>query len=124
MPTPKTLEHVAPEPSNLSGVRQFVRRAMEDAPDVDTDTAVLLANELATNVVRHGRTSFDVRVEVLPSSVCIRVHDENPRLPVTLDPLEESPNGHGLHLLARGAHRWGVEEVDDGKVVWFELDRR
>jgi|SRR5579884_1009067 len=117
------LEQVTPEPASLSGVRRFVRRALEDAPEVDPDTAVLLANELATNVVLHGRTAYDVSVEVADSAVRVLVHDENPRLPVTLDPIGESSNGHGLHLVARGSSRWGVEKLPSGKTVWFEISR-
>jgi hypothetical protein len=28
-----------------------------------------------------------------------------------------------LHLLDALASRWGAEASDDGKVVWFEIDR-
>lgn len=34
----------------------------------------------------------------------------------------ESDLRHGPHIVASLAERWGVNELDDGKVVWAEFD--
>jgi anti-sigma regulatory factor (Ser/Thr protein kinase) len=85
--------------------------------------AVLLASELATNVVRHGpllEREFEVAVTALADGSClIEVSDEGrlePRLRVVGD-LEEA--GRGLHLVESIAAAWGVwSRGRHGKTVW------
>lgn len=117
------LDSVLPDPHQLAPVRRFIRQALADAPEVDADVAVLLANELATNAVLHGRTEFDVTVRVNPASVWIGVQDANPRLPAALGDIGDATNGHGLQLVEREATTWGTSPLADGKVVWFEMAR-
>jgi two-component sensor histidine kinase len=118
-----SFDRVLPDPRQLCEVRRFLRTALHDAPEVDADMAVLLANELATNAVLHGRTEFDVRVRITDGRVWVGVHDDNTRPPVWLDDVRDSPNGHGLQLVAKAALHHGVDAEADGKVVWFEMAR-
>ncbi|MHB8681598.1 MAG: ATP-binding protein [Acidimicrobiales bacterium] len=122
-PLSMTLDALLPDPGQLGSVRRFVRRALADAPEVDADVTVLLANELATNAVLHGRTEFGVEVRVDAAAVWVGVHDANPRLPTALGDIEDATNGHGLKLVDRWASRWGTHLQPGGKVVWFEMGR-
>jgi serine phosphatase RsbU (regulator of sigma subunit) len=42
---------------------------------------------------------------------------------VPQEPDPHATSGRGLLIIDAVADRWGVERVEDGKVVWFELDR-
>ncbi|MDQ1476693.1 MAG: hypothetical protein QOE62_1922 [Actinomycetota bacterium] len=122
-----------PEPSSVALARQFVRAHL-DEHDVDIDVALLLTTELVTNVVRHARTSLDLVVRVEPT-IRVEVHDgqaatEAFRELVARPPTNvaiSSAGGRGLGLVAAIATRFGLGDEPgswDGKIVWFELDRR
>ena len=67
------------EPAQLEEVRRFVARAAEEArlPEHTTDDLVIVANEAATNSIRHsGTTRFHVRWLVLDDRVEIEIEDE------------------------------------------------
>jgi len=82
---------------------------------------VLLADELATNAILHGRTDFEVRVRKIGEVVRVEVLDGNTRAPVAALVPEDATTGRGLLMVQSLASRWGIESVDDGKAVWFEL---
>jgi anti-sigma regulatory factor (Ser/Thr protein kinase) len=86
------------------------------------ETAALLVSELVTNAVLHGRTSATVEVHRPADTLRVAVRDDDPNLPA----LGESPalsaeNGRGMVIVSHLADRWGVEQTDGGKAVWFEL---
>jgi len=85
------------------------------------DQAQLAASELVTNAVLHGRRPL--RMRVLLSETCLRVEvvDGSPISPSfsMLDPT--ALTGRGLMLISDAADRWGVEPLEHGKSVWFEL---
>jgi anti-sigma regulatory factor (Ser/Thr protein kinase) len=108
-----------------------VRRALErlnHGIPVETVTVLqLLAGELVTNSVVHGRPAARNRIamaiEVAPDAVRVEVSDGGagflpPLKPGALD--DES--GRGLLLVDRLADRWGVREGRPTR-VWFEIDR-
>jgi anti-sigma regulatory factor (Ser/Thr protein kinase) len=122
-----------PEPSSVALARGFVRAHL-DAHDVDLDVALLLTTELVTNVVRHARTSLDLVVIVEPT-FRVEVHDgeaatEAFRALIARPPTNvaiSSAGGRGLGLVSTIANRFGLGDEPgswNGKVVWFELDRR
>jgi anti-sigma regulatory factor (Ser/Thr protein kinase) len=87
------------------------------------ESAKLLVSEVVTNVVLHARTSGEATVEALPAGVRIAVRDADPTLPQLLHPVDSTPDGRGLEIVATLARRWGVDQDGDGaKIVWFELD--
>jgi anti-sigma regulatory factor (Ser/Thr protein kinase) len=87
------------------------------------ESAKLLVSEVVTNVVLHARTNGEATVEALPSGVRVAIRDADPTLPEIKHPLDSTPDGRGLEIVATLARRWGVDRADDGsKVVWFELD--
>lgn len=123
--------------------RRIVAQAMADAGcQIPTDTALLLASELVTNAVKYGGAPITLDLHVSRNSVIVGVSDAGaalPRLPAASarlsaqaseslpvsgldDRIAHLPNGgRGMWLVSGLADRWGVEHLDTGKRVWFEL---
>jgi len=81
-------------------------------------------SELATNAVVHAGSDVEVAVRLLPDSVRIEVVDRAPAdilRPST--PPQDSESGRGLMLVETLASAWGVEPLETGKAVWFEVPR-
>jgi signal transduction histidine kinase len=79
----------------------------------------LLVSELVTNAVVHSG-SEDVCLTVRvgnPLRVCVRDRGRGyPQLKVGAE-----AGGFGLQAVGTLASLWGVERLDQGKVVWFDL---
>jgi len=112
------------------------------------EDASLVASELATNAVLHGRTAFRVSVRSRPSGMRIEVWDasddpvvapidppgpggagtllDEPDDRLDVEPLLTSGiTGRGLALVQAVAAAWGVDEGrEGGKTVWAELGAR
>lgn len=92
-------------------------------------SAELLTSEIVTNAVVHAGTEITVTVHLAADSVRIEVSDGAPAdaipPPADLergqDAIVDLGGGRGLLLVQMMAVRWGVEPVDAGKIVWFEL---
>ena len=89
--------------------------------DAFTEDVVLLASELAANVVRHGpilQREFELSVTARADGSClIAVSDASPAQPVLQGADDE--RGHGLHLVDQVARTWGVRHRGrHGKTVW------
>ena len=113
-----------PRPEATRRARRFLMDfcAACDFPEDLCHTAALLVSELVTNAVLHGRTSATVQVHRPADTLRVSVRDENPALPhVGEHPSPDAEGGRGLAIVSMLAPRWGVEEVDGGKSVWFEL---
>ncbi|WP_433328429.1 ATP-binding protein [Spirillospora sp. CA-294931] len=87
----------------------------------EADDIVLLASELVTNAVVHGRPPVHLRLQIDPDgrTLLCEVADADPRPP---DPgpggaFEE--HGHGLVLVRALSSAQGWRATDSGKVVWF-----
>lgn len=120
--TPEVVTAVfPPEASAVRAARRFVAEAaaLDDGLAADLE---LVASEIATNAVLHARTPFTVEVERHPHLVRVTVRDSSPAMPIPKEHGVEAPTGRGLHILDALVSRWGVEVVDPGKAVWFEID--
>lgn len=84
----------------------------------------LLVSELVTNAVVHADSDVEVAVRLLNDAVRIEVVDRAPAQPLRpSDPPQDAESGRGLLLVETLASAWGVEALDQGKVVWFEVPR-
>lgn len=117
-----------PVSQSASEARRFVKSVLTEAGlSAVTDRMLILAGELAVNVILHARTPFTVRLAVPPAgagTARLEVRDgstQPPRRKATrgVDPLTF---GRGVPLIEATADRWGVEVDGDGKLVWAEVD--
>jgi anti-sigma regulatory factor (Ser/Thr protein kinase) len=114
------LAHFVPHPSSLTAVRRFVAQTAQSW-GVDVFPIVLLSDELATNVVDHAHTDFDVRLELHNDAVRVEVLDDSPTMPCQKAPDINAERGRGLLLIDQLSQRWGAERRGAGKAVWFTL---
>ena len=119
------------ERSCLVAARRFVINELAAAgQSSSTEIAVLLTSELATNVVLHAGTSFEVVVETGPSVIRIEIHDGRAVTDAFRDLVANPPRsveptmvgGRGLLLIGSTALRFGLDDKGpEGKAIWFEL---
>jgi len=111
--------------------RAFTRRVLDAAaiPPDALEQATLMVSELVTNVVVHASSVVCLRVRTGPITR-VEVEDAGGPLPErvivaaatgTVSPSLE-PGGLGLAIVDALATRWGTDDADGGKIVWFELD--
>ena len=121
--------HLPAEPPSVRQARQFVAHAIA-AAGLASPLALLLTSELASNVVQHARTFFDLVIDATPERIRVEIHDG---LGVTVAlrelierhpglPANHAVNGRGLLLLTSSATACGViDKGAEGKAVWFEV---
>jgi anti-sigma regulatory factor (Ser/Thr protein kinase) len=81
----------------------------------------VLVDELVTNVILHAHCDAELVATVDGGTARVEVRDSSTLQPTPRHYGRRSMTGRGLHLVDALAQRWGVDEVPDGKVVWFEL---
>jgi anti-sigma regulatory factor (Ser/Thr protein kinase) len=93
-------------------------RAPQDREDV-----ALLVTELVSNVVDHvgGEAVMTLELEMSDGWLRISVADGSSVRPVVRELDTGNPRGRGLRLVQAIAERWGSEEHQGGKRVWFDL---
>jgi two-component sensor histidine kinase len=95
--------------------------------DYLADTAQLITSELAANAIKFGSgaglTSIYLRDEGPDhGSLVMEVTDDSPGMPI-ISPAGPCDECHrGLVLVDRLASKWGVELLDDQKLVWATLE--
>lgn len=105
-------------------VRGQARLAMRSWQLLDevVDTATLLASELATNALVHGRGRIELRLRLTRDRLVLEAVDEGQHMPRRRRAGDDEEGGRGLNLVATLADRWGFRAIDEGKVVWAEVD--
>ncbi|MDA8297318.1 MAG: ATP-binding protein [Actinomycetota bacterium] len=106
------------EPRAVRAARKFAGRLV--AEPSERESVELMVSELATNAMRYADGVFSVRVSLRPR-LRVEVRDASDALPVLKATTSESPGGRGLQIVNQLAANWGIERLDSGKVVWFEL---
>jgi DNA-binding NarL/FixJ family response regulator len=86
-------------------------------------TVTLLVSELVANAVTHAHSPAEVTVQLLPASVRIEVTDRDPNVPKRRLADEDATSGRGLTLVEQLASSWGIDQLPDGKRIWFEVPR-
>lgn len=116
--------HVPRERALLFDVRGQARHAMRSWSLLEAvvETATLLASELVTNALVHGRGPVDLRLRLTRDRLVLQAVDGGRHMPRRRRAGDEEEGGRGLQLVASMADRWGFRATDDGKVVWAELD--
>ena len=113
---------VQPDPEAIGEVRSFVAEVCREwGLETSSDTAVLLASELATNAVRYARTPVIVWLGRRPDRIVLSVEDASPESAVRRSAGSLDEGGRGLQIVDALAQRWGEKEVPRGKLVWAEL---
>ena len=89
----------------------------------DREDAGLLVTELVANVVDHvdGEASFTVELSLSGEWLRLAVVDGSAIRPIVRQLDAGSMRGRGLWMVEAIADRWGAEDHDGGKRVWFEL---
>jgi anti-sigma regulatory factor (Ser/Thr protein kinase) len=113
-----------PRAPSIQAARHLVLELLRvwDAPQ-DRSDAALLVTELVANVVDHVGGDAALTLEVTASEDWLRIGvlDGSAVLPVVQELSLERPRGRGLLMVQAIAERWGSEEHQGGKRVWFEL---
>src|SRR3954453_7580204 len=116
--------YLPPEPESASRARRFISelcRATRLSAEI-CETASLLVSELVINAIIHGKTSATIEVHRPPDTLRVSVRDDSPALPpVGARPTLSAESGRGLTIVSVLADAWGIETVDGGKAIWFEL---
>ncbi|NYI06129.1 ATP-binding protein [Allostreptomyces psammosilenae] len=113
--------------------RDFTRQALVDWGWLPATTAtakavvedvLLVVSELVTNACLHAGGPLELRLHYAGSFLRLEVSDGSPVAPRPRTPHRiGSPGGHGMYIVERLSHAWGVQEHDDGsgKTVWADL---
>ena len=113
-----------PQAAGVPAARHVVGELLRawQAPH-DLQDAALLVTELVANVVDHAAEGNQLTVELTLSGDWLRIGvvDGSAVQPVVRELDSGSVRGRGLRLVQAIADRWGCEDHDGGKRVWFEL---
>ena len=101
--------------------RRALREVLSTRHEELADDAALVATELLTNAVLHGRQPTVLRVLDAGDHVRVEVQDSSTDLPVLSRHSSTAMTGRGLALVARLADSWGVTNDRFGKIVWFRV---
>jgi GAF domain-containing protein/anti-sigma regulatory factor (Ser/Thr protein kinase) len=113
--------HLEPVVKSTPVARHWIAAHLRELPADVSSCAALLTSELVTNAVLHAATPMCVTLHVLPDRIRVDVADGNASLPAIKDYGRDAATGRGLTLFNTLASDWGVQAVDGGKIVWFEL---
>ena len=116
-------ERFEPDSRASGGARRFVRSALDSEDETLVSALELLVSELVTNAVLHAGSAPSVDVIIRDDCVRVEVLDTHPSLPTPRAPDAAEPSGRGLAIVDHLADRWSTELLDEGKIVWFEIDR-
>lgn len=110
-----------PEVESTPVARHWIAAHLRDLPSDVSSCAALLTSELVTNAVLHAATPMCVTLHILPDRIRVDVADGSSSFPALKDYGRDAATGRGLTLFNTLASDWGVQAVDGGKIVWFEL---
>ena len=113
-----------PEPESAGAARGLVRSVCQECGVEGElrEDALLIVNELVSNVVDHAGTRCVLSAGVDDGQLRIEVRDFYRCPPPRPRPFEvRSARGRGLQVVSLLSTRWGVTEFADGKSVWAAL---
>ena len=104
--------------------RRFARTwstGQELSPQLIDDIELVVA-ELVSNAIRHAQPPYEVELSESDGMIRGEVHDGSRAAP-TPNAQPDQHGGFGLGIVAACTARWGIDVVDTGKHVWFEVPR-
>ncbi len=113
--------HLEPVVESTPVARHWIAAHLRDLPVDISSCAGLLTSELVTNAVLHAATPISVTLHILPNRIRVDVADGSPSFPAIKEYGRDAATGRGLTLFRTLASDWGVQAVDGGKIVWFEI---
>jgi anti-sigma regulatory factor (Ser/Thr protein kinase) len=112
-----------PEPTSAGRARRALHEAR--LPEDLEHTVHLLATEVIANAVRHGGLQQDDQILFAARFVGDHIRVDVVHPGPTFDPQQALGGaGVGLRMVDKLSAGWGVEAIDAGCRVWFEIDRR
>jgi CheY-like chemotaxis protein len=114
---------LAEDPRSSSAARRIVReKCVEWDCEQVMEPALLVATELVTNAVTHGRSECDFRLFRTGARLRIEAEDRGSGSPDIRESTAGDEHGRGLLLVSALSSAWGVESVPPGrKRVWADL---
>ena len=109
-------------PQSVHAARRFAIDTLSGAPTSTLEAVELMVSELATNCIRHERTSFHITILGSAQEIRVEVTDSGTGTPAMRSPGPDEPSGRGLQIVDMLSANWGVQpERPSGKTVWFTL---
>jgi anti-sigma regulatory factor (Ser/Thr protein kinase) len=109
-------------PQSVHAARRFATDALIGSPVAMIEAVELMVSELATNCIRHERTSFHITILGSTREIRVEVTDSGSGTPTMRSPGPDEPSGRGLQIVDMLSDSWGVEpEHPSGKTVWFTM---
>ena len=122
----QTIDHIdlPARPTSVAAARRFVERTLRRLGISSREVGTLLTSELVTNAVLYSDGTITVTVTPTDDDgVRVSVKDDSPRPVRPRDVGIDATSGRGIALVKRLSRAWGVDDLETGKVVWFELGR-
>lgn len=110
----------SPDAADVAAVRRFVAGWLLRA-GLEQWTAVQLTSELAGNVARHAGTEYTVRIGRRGDRIRVEVGDCDTVVPAVAEIPGDAEYGRGLRIVQDLSTAWGVEFLEGGKSVFFEV---
>jgi anti-sigma regulatory factor (Ser/Thr protein kinase) len=109
-------------PQSVHAARRFATDTLSGSPTSMLEAVELMVSELATNCIRHERTSFHITILGSTREIRVEVTDSGSGTPTMRSPGPDEPSGRGLQIVDMLSDSWGVEPEDpSGKTVWFTM---
>jgi anti-sigma regulatory factor (Ser/Thr protein kinase) len=109
-------------PQSVHAARRFATDTLSGNPPSTVEAVELMVSELATNCIRHERTSFHISILGSAQEIRIEVTDSGSGTPTMRSPGPDEPSGRGLQIVDMLSDTWGVDpEQPSGKTVWFTM---
>jgi anti-sigma regulatory factor (Ser/Thr protein kinase) len=109
-------------PQSVHAARRFATDTLSSSPASVLEAVELMVSELATNCIRHERTSFHITILGSAEEIRVEVTDSGSGTPTMRSPGPDEPSGRGLQIVDMLSETWGVEpEHPSGKTVWFTM---
>ena len=109
-------------PQSVHAARRFALDSLSGSSASLLEAVELMVSELATNCIRHERTSFHITILGTSREIRVEVTDSGTGTPAMRSPGPDEPSGRGLQIVDMLSANWGVQpERPSGKTVWFTV---